>query len=195
MYIRCRRADNSDTPLFTRVLVFTGIDTENYALQLNKTVKQDYDPFHNKLDAFLLPFSLTYNYLSVIDLQCKKPTIIVYDALGRIRSLILSSCNHLILENQWIPKELKSTEIEITAINHHTGTLDSTFSLFDKLLIPPKSLEELKSWFPSGTYKVTHDNENRVFSIKRDDTEIELGEFWEYRYTETLTPIIEVEMV
>lgn len=194
MYVPCRRSDNSDVPLFSRVLIFSGIDTENYTLQLNKTVKQEFDPFNNKLNAFLLPFSLTYNHLSSIELQCKKPTVIVYDGFGRILLLILSSCNYLILEKHWAPKELKSTEVSIRGINHQTGTLDSDFSLFDNLLLPKRGLDELKSWVPSGIYTVIYDNENRVFSIKRDDTLIDLGELWEYRYTEPITQVIEVEM-
>jgi hypothetical protein len=151
--------------------------------------------FVNHVNALLLPFNLMYDNIQRIESQCTKPTLVVYDKMGRIRSMILSSCNYLILEKMWTPVQLLNTNVTITGIEHEKNTLISNISMFDKLLLPPNRPDDFKKWQPQGDYAVLHDADGRIFSITRDGTNIQLAALWEYRYNETYnTPSNDIEM-
>lgn len=186
-YIPLRRPDNEDNVLHCDTLVFSGIDMNLYAMIL--APGQTCKPFANNIGTLLLPRTLTFNYMNNIDVQCKKPTIVVYDQYGRIRSMILSSSNYLLLEKAWSPPEFKTALALIKSIDHQRHMIETSLSHFEKLLLPPNRPPEFNQWIPDtihGEYEIMYDQHRRIFHIKRNDgTNIILESLWEPRYTMT----------
>jgi hypothetical protein len=188
-FVNCRRPDNEDEPLFVYQGRFTGIDktTKSLLVANNQLAPGN---FVNNTGALLLPSNLTYDHCLWFELLCLNLTTVTYDAMGRIHLLILSSCSYIIMDKLWSPvQQIKST-VQVSGINHAQHTLVSDISLFGKLLLPPNRPAEFLQWQPCGQYEVIHDDQGRVFSVKReeDGTDIQMCELWEPRFQERFLP-------
>lgn len=180
-----RRDDNADQALFTCQCRFASIDLKNKSLVLAPHQLQPTN-FTNNLGALLLPSNLTYNHLNQIQLHCHKPTIVTYDAMGRVNLLILSSCIYMIMDKLWEPVQLIESVAEIKSIDHVKHTIDSDLSMYFKLLLPPDRPIEFLTWQPRGQYNVLYDKQGRVFRMTNGNDDLQLNELWESRFPETL---------
>lgn len=183
--VNCRRDDNVDEALFMFQGRFASVDLKKKSLVLAPNQMPPLN-FTNNLGALLLPSNLTYQHLSQIQLHCHKPTIVTYDAMGRVHLLILSSYYYIIMDKLWEPVQLIESVAEIKGIDHAKHTIDSDLSMYHKLLLPPDRPNDFLNWHPHGQYSVLYDKQGRVFRMTNANDDVQLNELWESRFPENL---------
>jgi hypothetical protein len=177
----CRSVHDPSTTLACQMITMVEIDENNVIIASDT---DQVTGFQNKEGRLLLPHNIKFEVRKKVLSGLGTQVAATYDQYGRVYCLTLNTDIHIILMNYWRVMSRKKIEITINGIDEEDDSLSAIYYQGLKLYIPKGLPLEFREWQPHGSYTVEHDDDQKIYSITREEdaTAIHFHKFWDTRY-------------